>query len=466
MGILYHYGLAKLSGFVLFLCVAFYAEAQNDSTYSFLVAGHAYGAHSGDNIGLHPPFLEKLSEEPDSNIMGIFLTGDIVNHSTSASRNQVENELSTLKLSSYYVMGNHDNNSIGYQVFKDKHGGDYYYFIYKNELYIILNSTESDRSISQIQLQFLDDILENKDLMWDRAFVFFHEVIWNSKKKYQAVRSNSRSRYDKLVNISNFWNEVYPRLSILDQKKFYLFAGDVGGNPDAIAASYDCWENVTLVSSGMGEVSDENYLKVSVLPDSITFQIIPLNDEVEIYPITWYNIPEKPDSIFGPSSIFPNQSDVNYRIEPIDNATSYNWDLSAGIYGSSDFPEINLRFSSDFQSGHISVTAVNDGFGESEKAELFVFSDSNTTLIENEIVQQLRIKHNQTSIQLNFNSDRIQTSWIKIYDLSGRVVFNERVLLNTGLNSRKIHKTLIGKGLFILQLTVNNEFFTEKIVLH
>ena len=48
--------------FISFFCFAYAAKSQSDSTYSFLVAGHAYGAHTGKNLGLHPPFLNKIIE--------------------------------------------------------------------------------------------------------------------------------------------------------------------------------------------------------------------------------------------------------------------------------------------------------------------------------------------------------------------------------------------------------------------
>ena len=458
------FGFEKTVLLILFTCFSHIANSQTSSTYSFLVAGHAYGAHAGTNIGLHPPFLKKLAEKHDS-VMAVFLTGDIVNQSTNASWNQVEKELSELGLSSYYVMGNHDNNSLGHAIFKEKHGGDYYYFNYKNDLYIILNSTESDRSISKTQLQFIDDIFSNSDALWNRAFIFFHEIIWNSNVKYKQVRSNSRSRYSQLVNISNFWNDVFPRLNSQHDKKFYLFAGDVGGNPDAIAASYDRWENVTLLSSGMGEVEDENYLKVDVLPDTVEFELIPLSDEVEMKSITWYNIPEKPNSIIGLSKVFPSQADVNYRVVPIQNATSYNWILSNGIFGSSDSSEINLSFDKNFQSGTILATAVNDGFGESEPAELKVVADDNTFIPEINIKSKVEVFQNNKSLFIKVNTEKKQFARLKIYDLFGRILLNEELLLNAGLNSKTLDRNFPGSGLVILELMIDNQRITKKIIL-
>lgn len=450
---------------ILFICFFYSANSQNDSTYSFLVAGHAYGAHAGTNIGLHPPFLKKLAEKNDS-VMAVFLTGDIVNQSTNASWSQVEKELLELGLNSYYVMGNHDNNTLGHSIFKEKHGGDYYYFNYKNDLYIILNSTESDRSISKTQLQFIDDIFSNTDAIWNRAFIFFHEIIWNSNVKYKLVRSNSRSRYSQLVNISNFWNEVYPRLTTQTNNKFYLFAGDVGGNPDAIAASYDCWENVTLLSSGMGEVGDENYLKVTVLPDTVEFELISLNDQVEMKPISWYNIPEKPDSIFGLSTVFPSQSEVNYRIEPIENATSYNWILSDGIVGNSDSSKIHLSFDKNFQSGRILATAINDGFGESEPAELKIVADDNTFIPESGLKSKIEIFQNNKSLIINIKTERPQLAHLNLYDLSGRILLNEELFLNSGLNTKTLDRFIPRSGFVILELLCDNQRITKKMLLY
>ena len=90
--------ILKTFVFVFSVLLAPMAKSQSDSDYSFLVAGHAYGAHAGTNIGLHPPLLKKLSEERDSNLLGLFLTGDIVNTSTTASWNKVETELAAMGL--------------------------------------------------------------------------------------------------------------------------------------------------------------------------------------------------------------------------------------------------------------------------------------------------------------------------------------------------------------------------------
>jgi PKD-like domain/Calcineurin-like phosphoesterase len=454
---------------ILFCMLCIFAgnvsNAQSDSEYSILVAGHAYGAHAGKNIGLHPPFLDKLRINADSKVAALFLTGDLVNNSTSASWTQVETELSGLGLTSYYVMGNHDNNTIGHAVFQKKHGGTYYSATIHNELYIILNSTESDRSISPAQLKFLDGILKNAVSSQKRIFIFFHEIIWNSHEKYRLVRSNSRSRYEFMINISNFWNQVFPMLTAYPEKNFYLIAGDVGGNPDAIAASYDRWENVTLISSGMGEVRDENYLKVDILPDTVTFKLIPLNQGVVMNPLPWYNIPEKPDQISGPSIVSSSGSPTKYEVSPLGNATAYLWTLSNGISGSSDSATINVNFNTGFQTGKISVSAFNDGFGESEPAELEVHAE-NSIVSEKETSSGFRIFQNKESIQFIIDSEKIQNASLKVYDPLGSTLFVSDFQLNPGQNIKEIPAGWRGAELCLIELTVGTKRLVQKIILN
>ncbi|MGE5395848.1 MAG: metallophosphoesterase [Candidatus Saccharibacteria bacterium] len=458
--------LFRVFALIMAAHVSFPAYAQNDVSYSFLVAGHAYGAHAGTNPGLHPPFLKKLQEEKDAAIEGLFLTGDIVNTSTAASWAEVEKELSELGLTSYYIMGNHDNNTIGKAEFIKKHGGLYYYFNLHNDLYIILNSTESDRSISTAQLAFLTDVLQKASSTNNRVFIFFHEVIWNSAGKYRLVRSNSRSRYDQIRSVSNFWQKVVPILDIYPEKNFYLFSGDVGGNPDAIAAFYDQVGHMTLLSSGMGEVPDENYMKVNVSPDTITFKIIPLNDAIKTQPVTWYSIPATPLQLTGPSVVNPPQGAVRYEVSPVFNADTYKWTYTGGITGNNDTTFALLSFGSQYQTGTISVKAVKDGFGESDPVSLNVNASGYTSVSEIDYSSSLKIVQNEQYILLNYNADNNSGLQIKIFNLTGKLLYDRVKGSSNGLNTISIDKNSLGKGFVILDIMMDDKHLNKKLMLY
>ncbi len=439
--------------------------AQPGSGYSIIVAGHAYGAHAGTNIGLHPPLFQKLSEEKDA-VSALILTGDIVNTSTTASWQQVEKEITNLGLNAFYVMGNHDDNATGKAVFAAKHGGLYYSFNIQNDLFIVLNSTESDRSISPIQLQFLKNTISDAGSDCHKVFVFFHEVIWNSHEKYKLVRSNSRSRYAQIKDVSNFWTDVFPVLTANAEKEFYLFSGDVGGNPDAIAAFYDKRQNVALLSSGMGEVADENYLKVKIRPDTVLFELVALNKEVTMKPMEWYSVPVKPGFIEGPPKINTSAPVYRYSVLPVFNATSYLWSLSEGISGSSDSASINLHFAAGFQKGQIMVRAVNDGFGISDPAILEIENENYTGFIENKINPEFSVFQSGGIIQIRFYAKEPSDSNLQVFNSAGVLLFQQNVGLNQGLNTLDISELTNYKGLVIVKLQTRNSCFTKKALIN
>ncbi|MFC1763237.1 metallophosphoesterase [Planctomycetota bacterium] len=362
---------------VVFLCTLFVSgvNAQIDTSYAFIVAGHAYGAHDGVNIGLHPPLLNSLDSGYDPNAAFIVLTGDIVNKSTSESWQQVENELNHYALPTYYVMGNHDDNAIGYQVFSDKFGGAYYSFYVQSELYVVLNSTEKQRSISANQLEFLQEQLDLAGESVRNVFIFFHEILWNSHEKYVGVKSNSRSRYHKIVNYSNYWEGVHPILLEQPDRNFFVIAGDVAGNADAIAAFYDTWDHITFVASGMGEVEDENYLLVQVHDvNDIEFGLVPLDLNTELPGLEYYSVPPAPETIVGPNDVLPGSRAIKYFVPEVFNASTYTWELPGGVSGISDSNQIECDFAAEFREGTISVRAYREGFGSGPASSLLLKS--------------------------------------------------------------------------------------------
>lgn len=217
----------------------------------------------------------------------------------------------------------------------------------------------------------------------------------------------------------------------------------------------------------MGEVFDENYLKVVVLPDTVTFKLIALNNTVEMKPITWYNIPEKPDSIFGPTSVFHSQSDLNFYIKPIENATNYRWNLSGGISGSSYSSFIKLSFNENFQTGKISVTAFHDGFGESEPEELQVIASNSTYAFEKQNEISFDIQQNQNNLLLKFYSNQPQNAVITFYDIFGRTVYKTAFYVNSGYISKSMENNNFEvKGLVIIELLIGNKRITKKTIIN
>lgn len=441
-------------------------KAQTDTAYSFLVAGHAYGSHEGDNLGLHPPLLSSMDAGFDSLASFIVLTGDIVNQSTAESWAQVETELSAYPIASFYVMGNHDANSAGYAAFEAKHGATYYSFYHQSELYIVLNSTIEQRSITEEQLIFLAEELEVTGAGLKNVFIFFHEVLWNSHEKYIDVRSNSRSRYDQIVNYSNYWVDVHPLLLSHDDKNFFVIAGDVGGNPDAISIFYDQWDNVTLIASGMGEVSDENYLTVQVHnSDSIEFQLIPLRSETKLEDLSYYTVPGATGPIQGPEHVAQWDSDVLYSVPPVFNAGEYFWDLPEGMSGSGTDDSIVVNFSASFLEGDLSVCASRDGYGSGPASTLHITADI-SDLEFRQLVPDIQLYQDRHTARIELYVEQACELNLQFCSVSGQVLSHKSYLLEEGYQSLSFDLTGYKKGLYLLTIETNHISRSFQIIAH
>lgn len=439
---------------ILFLIWSFQGLAQS----SFLVAGHAYGAHSGTNIGFHPPFIKKMNELNDTSSFALFLTGDLVNQSTKESWNQVLSELREMNMPSYLIMGNHDINQIGQSVFDSLYQSTYYSFVHHGNLFIVLNSTLKDRSISNDQIEFLTNVLNENQQLTNRIFIFFHEVLWNSHPRYADVRSNSRSRYDRIRNSSNFWTEVFPLLK--GEKQTFIITGDVAGNSDAIPAFYDTVENLTLISSGMGEVEEENFLKVNYNHDSVWFNLIGLKPSVSLKPLSFYSIPLAPDSIYGNSRPTTTDTTLRYWIKPESYQMEYEWKLSDGLSGTSKTSEIDVWLNETTSTEEVQVKTIHDGFGSSEwKSLILQFSESVSSKMYRQKGNSYFWYTDQNTLFIELGEG---TELVQIYTLTGKLVYKQKIN-NSDNHSLTLTKNVLPDNQYLLTIISKNTPTTFKI---
>lgn len=95
-----------------------------------------------------------------------------------------------LDMKFYYVPGNHDtSNELLTQVWKDRHGRDYYHFLYNNVLFVILNTDAiKNGGLGEEQITYFEDVLsEHEDVRW--TFVFMHRPLWSygDKAGYEKI---------------------------------------------------------------------------------------------------------------------------------------------------------------------------------------------------------------------------------------------------------------------------------------
>lgn len=93
--------------------------------------------------------------------------------------NEVNAEIGKLKMPFFYLPGNHDiTNEVMQEEWEKRYGRRYYNFVYKNTLFIILDSNDDDdHNLTREQTDFaLQSLQEHPDVRW--TFVLMHHPIW------------------------------------------------------------------------------------------------------------------------------------------------------------------------------------------------------------------------------------------------------------------------------------------------
>jgi len=170
-------------------------DFNNESrNFHFVVTPDHTGAHRS---GILQKGIDRINLMQPEFVVSV---GDLIEGYT-ADRNDIERQwtefnssISQLKMPFFYVAGNHDfTNQVMGDFWKQKYGAEYYYFIYKNVLFLCLNSEDGATGLknpdfSEKQVAFVERILaENQKVDW--TMVFMHQPLWltATAKNWQNV---------------------------------------------------------------------------------------------------------------------------------------------------------------------------------------------------------------------------------------------------------------------------------------
>lgn len=338
---------------VLILCVIINTSIfAQKNPYSFTVAGHVYGTPGYPSNGVYDAMVNKFNyilSRPE--IEFVVFTGDMVWGSTIQYWDYIDEDMATLGLPWYNAVGNHECSNL--PLFIQRYHNPDTQFIYKNDLFILLNVYYNQWNVSQQQITAISNALSNNN--YDNIFVFVHQVLWWSAKNiYVTQYPNSiEGRADSI----NFWTHFEPLFYNCGHNVF-IFSGDVGAN-QSFNLYYDNYQNMHLIASGMGNKTNaENFLVVNVT-DTVTIDIICLNgnsincfgDDISIYD-TYPNPHLNNLNEFLNFDLYPNPVKDYLTIENLKdfslNIYSINGNKTLTYNIESDIEHINLE---DLESG-------------------------------------------------------------------------------------------------------------------
>ena len=259
-------------------------QTKEDTNYTIFIAGHTYGSHNDNNLGIYPKFYNKLRLGEKNFDFGIF-AGDFTRDGNDQSWDFFDKQVSKLKFSIHLVPGNHD---IGYDInnvqakrYKNRYGNFYKSFKFKNDLFIILNPYEDKWSIKNQQYFFLKTILEQNYDLVDNIFIITHPVFYINDQFQVIPNSLGGAKnadkfapdfdpvYEKIETVNkkfefakkniNFWSEIYPLFEKYINK-YYIISGDVGAFDNGSELFCKKIDNNVFLATGMGSGKNDNYL--------------------------------------------------------------------------------------------------------------------------------------------------------------------------------------------------------------
>jgi len=235
----------------------------NDRPLTFLVAGHIYGKPGDEEF--HPA-LTLLSNiallkryDPD---FAVFL-GDTVWKPSAKNFNDLEMFIyDQMDIPVFNAVGNHDVTRR--DMYQDRYGSTVYAFNYKNQLFIILDTTLKYYDLTPNQYSFVLDTIKEQSPDLEAVHIFMHHVLFLSENEIHGKEIIKPNEGDGTSPDFLAYLETY-LVPLSKTKPIYIYAGDVGafqgGNLSPLYKRVQS-EKIYLLATGLGNNPNDSILLV------------------------------------------------------------------------------------------------------------------------------------------------------------------------------------------------------------
>jgi calcineurin-like phosphoesterase family protein len=201
----------------------------NPDNFQFAIVGDRAG---GCRPGVFADAIQKLNTLYPEFVLSV---GDLIQGYTRDTaqlrfeREEVEKIIDDLKMPFFYLPGNHDiTNELMAKEWEERYGERYYNFLYKNTLFIILDSNDDDDyNLTEEQTDFvLNTLKENEDVRW--TFVLMHHPIWtyDTGGRFEKIEEAMSNRKHTVIagHTHHYKHEVRHNTN------YYVLSTTGGGN--------------------------------------------------------------------------------------------------------------------------------------------------------------------------------------------------------------------------------------------
>ena len=151
--------------------------ANDPDAFQFAIVTDRTG---NERPGVFTDAIRKLNLLQPEFVMSV---GDLIEGSEdreiiNAEWDEFDSFVEALEMPFFYVPGNHDiGNQVMADIWEQRFGRSYYSFVYRDVLFVCLNTESPETRISTAQIAWLEDELAaHKDVRW--TLVFMHKPLW------------------------------------------------------------------------------------------------------------------------------------------------------------------------------------------------------------------------------------------------------------------------------------------------
>lgn len=209
----------------------------------------------------------------------VLSVGDLINGYTKDTAqiktewDEVNHIIDDLKMPFFYLPGNHDiTNKVMAGEWEKRYGKRYYYFIYKNTLFLILDSNDDDDyNLTREQTDFvLETLKENANVRW--TFLLMHHPIWtyNTNGRFEEIETAlSGRKYTVIAGHTHHYSH-----EVKKGQNYYVLA-TTGGGSRLRGNYFGEFDHITWVTMTDAGPSMANLRLDGILPHDI------INDETK-----------------------------------------------------------------------------------------------------------------------------------------------------------------------------------------
>jgi hypothetical protein len=155
-----------------------------------------------------------------------------------------------LNMPFFYVPGNHDiSNDVMAQAWKRRHGRPYYHFLYRDVLFLCLNSEDPKSHIGEEQIEYFRQVLrEHTEVRWTLAFL--HRPLWTEEEDNGWKGIEDLLAHRKHTVIAGHWH-TYAKFDRLETDYIVLAtSGGGSGMRGPLFGEFDHVVWVTMTEEG------------------------------------------------------------------------------------------------------------------------------------------------------------------------------------------------------------------------